>query len=146
MGLAFVLMCAAVGSAKAVDACSLLTDAQVSAAIGQAQAGKHMVPSSDAICVWNGEGGKRVTLTIYTQVGSRSPMDRFNTAKTDVPGVTKTPVSGVGDEAFYSEARSLTVLVVRKGNTPFNVEMRGFPVEQLKEKEKELAVELVRKL
>ena len=144
-------LCAA--GAWATDACSLLTQAQVSAVLGvQVGPGEHIVPNNIAMCGWSqpghhGMSDKKVVLTLYTQLGTRTPVDRFNTAKTPIQGVTKTPVSGIGDEAFYSTASGLgTALVVRKGNTPFHVDVHGFPVEQAKEKEKTLAGEILSKL
>ncbi|MBV9608465.1 MAG: hypothetical protein JO187_02815 [Acidobacteria bacterium] len=142
-----------VGSLWATDACSLLTPAQVSAVLGvQVGPGERLVPSNTSMCGWSEPGhkglsDKKVVLSLYTQLGTRTPMDRFNTAKTPVQGVTKDPVSGIGDEAFYSTASGLgTTLVVRKGNTPFHVAVHGFPVEQVKEKEKTLAGEILSKL
>jgi hypothetical protein len=38
----------------------------------------------------------------------------------------------------------VTVLIVRKGETPFLVEVHGFPVEQVKENEKTLVGEILR--
>ena len=129
---------------SASDACLLLTQKQVSDALGaQVDSGKPLVPSNPAICVWTApgearKGDKRLTLSLYMQQGSRSPMDRFNTAKT--------PVSGIGDEAFYSTAGGISGLVVRKGNTPFHVEVRGFSANEVKQKEKTLAEEVLAKL
>jgi hypothetical protein len=149
---AAILLALCARTAWATDACSLLTPAQVSAVLGvQVGPGEHIVPNNTAMCGWsqpghNGLSDKKVVLTLYTQMGSRTPADRFNTAKTPVHGVTKTPVSGIGDEAFYSTAGAVTALVVRKGNTPFHVDVRGFPAEQVKDKEKTLAGEIVGKL
>ena len=148
-----VLLTLCAGSSWATDACSLLTQAQVSAVLGvQVGPGEHIVPNNTAMCGWStpghhGPSDKKVVLSLYTQMGTRTPVDRFNTAKTPIQGVTKTPVSGIGDEAFYSTASGLgTALVVRKGNTPFHVSVNGLPVEQVKEKEKTLAGEILSKL
>jgi hypothetical protein len=151
--IATVLLTLGAGTSWATDACSLLTQAQVSAVLGvQVEPGEHIVPNNTAMCGWSqaghhGPSDKKVVLTLYTQMGTRTPVDRFNTAKTPIQGVTKTPVSGIGDEAFYSTASGLgTALVVRKGNTPFHVDVNGLSVEQVKEKEKTLAGEILSKL
>jgi hypothetical protein len=40
--------------------------------------------------------GKMVQIDIMGQMGSLSPVDRFNNAKQPVPRMTKRPVEGVG--------------------------------------------------
>jgi len=152
VGTIFLLLCAT-SAAATPDACTLLTQKQVSDVLGvQVGPGEHLMPNNTAMCVWTElghktTGNRKVVLSLYTQIGSRSPVDRFNTAKTPINGIEKTPVSGVGDEAFYSTAPGLeTLLVVRKGNTPFHIDVHGFPAEQLKEKEKILAADIVAKL
>jgi hypothetical protein len=132
------------------DACTLLTQDQVSGVLGiPVDAGHHLVPSSPSLCGWGKEGptGKRVVLTIYTQMGSRTPVDRFNTAKTPIQGVTKTPVSGVGDDAVSVTTPGFgTGLIFRKGDSAFDVRVYGFPLDQLQAKEKALALDIITKI
>lgn len=139
--------------APPTDACALLTQAQVSAALGvSVGAGQRVMPNTATICGWQvpGESSmsrKRVVASIYTQLGSRTPVDRFNTAKTPIKGITKTPVSGVGDDAIYATTPGLgTGLIFRKGASAFDVRVYGFPPEQIKEKEKTLALDIIGKL
>ena len=114
--------------------------------------GEKIMPNSPAICGWEvpGQKGidrKRVVLSIYTQMGSRTPVDRFNTAKTPIKGITKTPVSGVGDDAIYATAPGFgTGLIFKKGASAFDLRVYGFPLEQIKEKEKTLALDVIAKL
>jgi hypothetical protein len=149
-----VFLCAvlaiAVSSAKAApptDACSLLTQAQVSSALGTSVgAGQQLGASS--LCGWGKMGGKRVVLSIYTQMGSMTPIERYNNAKnTPVKGIIKTPVSGIGDDALYMTTPGLgTGLFFRKGSAAFDLRVYGFPLDQIKEKEKPLALDIIGKL
>ena len=136
------------------DACSLLTQTQISSILGiPVNAGVHPagdVPNSQLNCQWSpsapdASNSKRVTIDIFEAVENRSPADRFENAKKEVRGVTKTPVSGVGDEAFYSESRVNTILYVKKGSFVFQIIVAGFPTEQNKAMEKTLAQAVVAK-
>jgi len=129
------------------DACSLVTAAQVSAALGVTVGdGKGSVPHE---CEWSqpgaGVGGKGVLVEILGPMGSKTPVDRFNTAKMPVPRIVKTPVSGLGDDAVFVET-SGAALYVKKGDFVFQVRVHGFPLEEIKAKEKTLAVEVMAKL
>jgi hypothetical protein len=140
-------------SASPTDACALLTPAQVSAVLGVTVGeGRRVAPANSLICEWRqasdpNHTGKRVVLSIYGQLGTRTPADRFATAKTPVKGVEKTPVTGVGDDALFSTASGLgTGLVFKKGDSAFDLHVFGFPVEEIKAKEKTLAAEILSKL
>jgi hypothetical protein len=148
-----ILFAAAVPSVNAAppsDACSLLTQAQVSSILGiSVGAGQHPFPNSTSICGWGQTGfeGKRVVVSIYKQMGSRTPTDSFNSAKTPVQGITKTPVPGIGDDAVFVTTPGLgSGLIFRKGASAFDVRVYGFPLDQLKAKEKTLALDLIAKL
>ncbi len=58
---------------------------------------------------------------------------------------TKTPVSGLGDDALYVET-SGAALYVKKGDFVFQIRIHGFPLEEIKAKEKTLAVDVMAKL
>jgi hypothetical protein len=132
------------------DPCSLLTSAQVSAAFGVTVGAEKETGGLD--CQWSqpGEGlaGKGALLHLLGTVGRLTPVDQFNTTKMPLPikGVTKTPVSGVGDDAVYVTTGALTGLTVRKGNSVFQIRVYGFPPEQIKAKEKTLALEVLARL
>lgn len=132
------------------DACSLLTTAQVSSALGvSVEAGKTVDKS---ICEWSQQGAalrsKTALLTILEPIGNLTPVDRFNAAKMPLPvkGITKTPVSGLGDDAVYGGNNFRVALTVKKGNSVFEIMVSGFPVEESKAKEKALAKEVLAKL
>jgi hypothetical protein len=134
------------------DACTLLTEAQIDAVLGvKVGKGGHVPATTTAICGWtqpdSPNTGKRVLLSVMTQLGRSSPVDRFNTGKTPVPGVPKEPVTGIGDEAYYSTTPGIGVgLSVRKGSQAFQVRVYGFPPDEAKAKEKTLALEVIAKL
>jgi hypothetical protein len=164
MGAAFILgVGAAVPSprtatlppAPPTDACALLTQAQVSGVLGvSVGAGEHIVPNSTYLCGWEVPGEKtmdrkRVVLSIYTQIGRLTPVDRFNTAKMPVAikGVTKASVRGVGDDAVSVTTSGFgTGLIFRKGASAFDLRVYGFPLDQVKAKEKVLAADIIAKL
>lgn len=129
------------------DPCSLLTSAQVSAALGvQVGAGK---PLAAKVCTWREEGtqsSKKVALTILAANG-------FAIGKTPLQGTEKPSVSGVGDEAYYKyfsapryEKIKVVDLDVRKGSDFFGVEVGGLPVDEAKVKAKTLALEVLAKM
>lgn len=138
------------GSASAgarADACSYLTTAQVSAALGIAVSdGQAIVPK---LCTWRAtdkQSAKKVALTILT-------MDAFAIGKTPLQGTEKPAVSGVGDDAYYKyfaepryEKIKVVDLDVKKGGTAFGMEVGGFSVDDAKAKAKTLALEALAKM
>jgi hypothetical protein len=72
----------------------------------------------------------------------------WNRFRTGAQGIIKTPVSGIGDDAYYTTASGLgTNLSVRKGDVAFNIALHGdFPIDQIKAKEKTLALQILSKL
>jgi hypothetical protein len=118
------------------DACSLLTEDQVSAAIeAKSQPGQHGGKSSTKTCIWSddpnhGLDHRRVTLSFSTLTG-------FNVGKT-VPRTTAEPVAGLGDEAYYMifQSHDAPTLVVRKGDSAFNIRLlNGLKAKALSEAE-----------
>jgi hypothetical protein len=143
----------AANAAPPTDACWLLTRAQVSAVLGvTVGAGEKIMPNSAAMCGWEVPGQKsldrkRVVVSIYTQIGSMTPVQRFNAAKTPIKGIPKEPVTGVGDDAVSVTTSGFgTGLIFRKGDSAFEVRVYGFPLDQVKAKEKALALDVLAKL
>ena len=149
--LAILTVCSSrpVYGAAASDPCSLLTPAQVSAVLGvTVGAGK---PVATKLCDWTtpgqpaGSTAKKVTVTLQ---------DARAFAYAQMPvghGVTKTSVSGIGDDAVYGTTPGYaTVLTVKKGDVVFVVHVWGFDqnkdIDLIKEKEKTLALEILSKL
>ena len=131
------------------DACTLLSETQVSTALG-APVGAGTPISGPASCQWAAKG-KIATLTLTQPLGGKSAIDRFNAGKASaMPGITKEPVSGVGDEAYYvyfsGTTRAGLGLVVKKGSSAFEVRVYGFDVDQAKSVAKTLAQNVAGKL
>lgn len=127
------------------DACSLLTSAQVSEALGiSVKNGERLVPTSPTMCGWAAPGGplnaKHVVAAIIT-------LESFNREKTPVQSIVKTQASGLGDDAHYITTPGFgTGLSVRKGGFAFKVRVYGFSDDELKQKERALAQEVLAKL
>jgi hypothetical protein len=139
-------------AASAPEACTLLTEAQVSAAIeGKSLPGKRPVPSSAAFCIWsddpnNAISNRRVTLSMISTA-------TFERGKAGRPKVTIEAVSAIGDEAYYEVYKSESpLLVVRKGGSAFTVRiLNGLKFKELaqdavKAKEAELGKAAAAKL
>ncbi len=134
-------------AAQPTDACSLLTLAQVSAVLGIPVA--TTTPDPKKLCLWSeagkAPGAKTVTLTFWNPTAFPSPKSAA------IPGSIVVPLSGVGDDAVYTGFQNAGQseafkLFVKKGGTVFSVTVSGFPVDQTKEKEKTLAVNVLGKL
>jgi hypothetical protein len=128
-------------SFAAGEACTLITQTQVSAALEvPVNAGTPI--GSPSTCQWTGKG-RFATLTITQPLAGKSAVDRFNAGKTStLPGIIKEPVSGVGDEAFYIYFGNTTRamgLVVKKGSSAFEIRVYGFDVDKAKSVAKTLS-------
>lgn len=132
------------------DACTLLTSAQVGAAVGvQVPQGTHVTPTFVKTCTWTPSGAssvKSVTLQVQTAAnydgGKRmaqqvAPMGR---------GVAVQSAS-VGDDAYYYVAGEQVGLLVKKGGASFKVQIYAtLPVDKKKAMEMTLARQVLAKL
>jgi hypothetical protein len=129
--------------ATQADACSLLTDAQVNAAIeATTQPGRHVAASSTKQCMWSDDPDhaldhRRVVLTY-------SAPTSFDIGK-KVSHPAAESVSGVGDDAYYEFfGTDAPALVVKKGGTVFTIRLlNGFKAKALDQatvKSRELAL------
>ena len=111
---------AAAGQAPS-NPCGQLTPAEVSAALGETvAAGKQ---AGTKTCSWSAEKPTHQVVSLMY-----SPPGDWTRRKTrPMPGVTKTDVSGIGDEAFAETAANFTTLYVKKGSTEFMVRVYGVP-------------------
>ena len=155
--VAFVFLCTlsicssrAAYAAPPSDPCSLLTQAQVSAALGvSVEAAQYVVPT---LCQWtapnqpNSINGKKVVLTFSNERA-------WGYAKTPVVSSVKTmPTSGTCDDAVYTTIKGVTpglgtALYVKKGNSYFVIQVYGFPDEnKAMAMEKTLATQACAKL
>ena len=134
------------------NACSFLSQNGISTILGIAiDAGRNIGPSS-ALCGWGepndpSHSGRHVLLTIYRAVGKISPVERFENGKTPIQGIEKTPVSDIGDDAYFIDTPGFGVgLNVKKGNFAFQIKVFGFSPQMTKALENSLAQELLSKL
>lgn len=138
------------------DACALLTQAQVSAALGIAvDPGRRPVAEDPLFCNWR-ESGKPVGPGRNVMVNILNAQE-FEKAKKLVPGNPKTPEPGIGDEAyFYGAGNFAASLIVRKGAVYFRVVARpnispagagaNAAPDQDKTADKALALEILKKI
>jgi hypothetical protein len=131
------------------EACTLITQAQVSAALGiPVDAGTPI--SRPSTCQWIGKG-KFATLTIIQPRDGKSPIDSFKAGKAStMPGITVEPVSGVGDDAYYvyfsNTTRAGVGLVVKKVSSAFEIRVYGFDLDKAKPVAKTLCQAVAGKL
>lgn len=143
------------GAAPAeMEACSLLTAANASAAIEVPSGpGKRITESDPKGCVWSGPGdpdtSRHVTLVL---VNVRQYQMAY---QSKAPGFTAEPVSGVGDEAFYQllpKNNTEPLIWVHKGTGAISIRVitvqkpSPFTIDQVKAKELALAKAAVAKL
>jgi len=140
---------ASLSAASPTVACELVTQARVSAALG-VTVGAGTPIARPGTCQWAGKG-RIATLTITQPLAGKTPVEQFNAGKTSKRyGITMEPVSGVGDDAFYVSFATNTPtaavgIVVRKGDSTFEVRVYGFPLEEGKTVGKSLAQDIAGK-
>jgi hypothetical protein len=139
----FVIACICVSAAlgsktaaaqSATAPCSLLTSAQVTAAVGVSVGAAQ--PIANTGCSWT---APHMIVTLSLWDGSK--WDRM---KTPVPGMSRTPVSGLGDDAFYTtlgpaSGKQIATLSVKKGSTAYLIKVYGPNVTDQMSMEKALA-------
>lgn len=143
MGFSLINFGTTAFAAPPKDACALLTPEQVSAVLGFSAKPGHPGLSDAKTCVW--------PLANFTKIGSKDTklvqvtiMDSQDWATVaPLVGVLGT-VKGVGDSAVYGPGNS--TLYVKRGSTAFGVFMQGFPDDQIKAKERTLALDVLAKL
>lgn len=160
--LAVLIVVAAAPSAIAApptDACPLLTSAEITAVVGvSVAAGTHITPTYLKSCQWEPPGGATVQLgSVLLALESAASWDSGKAmlqTVTDSPndntkkgGITMTPASGIGDDAYYSSVGNYTKLIVKKGDASFQIVITSSaPIEKKRDMEKALASKVLSKL
>lgn len=123
--------------------CTLLTQVQVSGVLGvSVGAGE---PISTTGCQWATPSQPNSATVRATLV--LSDASAFEGMKTPLLRVTKTAVTGIGDDAIYTTIGKLTTLAVKKGAVAFVVRIYGIQGQaQQMAMEKTLALDVVAKL
>jgi hypothetical protein len=104
--------------------------AQVSSALGETVGDGQK--STSVTCTWVADKPVHQVVTLMY-----SPPGDWDSRKTrQLPGITKSSVSGVGDDAIAETLGNLTTLFVKKGSTTFMVRVYGIP-----DPAKQLAIE-----
>lgn len=126
------------------NACALLSQAQVATALGvDVDAGKNIIGEGD--CRWTQKGAAAGSDSARLQVNFTKAQS-FDVGKTPLPTWNKTPIAGLGDDAYGADNGKMTFpispsLSVRKGSV-FLVIVARVPkatLEQTKDVEKKVA-------
>ena len=117
-----------------VAPCSLLTSAQVTAAVGVSVGAAQPIATTG--CSWT---APHIIVTLSLWDGSK-----WDQMKTPVPGMNRTAVSGLGDDAFYTtmgpaSGKQFATLSVKKGSTAYLIKVYGPNVTDEMSMEKALA-------
>jgi hypothetical protein len=133
------------GAPTTLDACKLITAGEASAALGGEPVDAGVVPTPGAqSCLFAGHPA--TGLDINGVEISITGVESFDPNKKSIPGLTITPISGIGDAAYtVSIGPGLVVLNVRKGQTTFDtsVILKGASDSDLLAAEKTLALAIL---
>ena len=152
------ILCTPTVFAATDDACTLLTQAQVTAAVGTpVAAGTHVTPTFTKTCTWtpttSGTGIKAVTLNLQTASiydgGKSKTQFALGAANASTPGASMAiiPVSGLGDDAYFFGSQGSFMLFVKKGAGAFKVAIYGKPPStDTQTAEKNLAQQVLAKM
>jgi hypothetical protein len=132
------------------DACTLLTAAQVGAAIGTpVTAGEHVTPTFVKTCTWKPSANsavKAVTLFLQTATSYDGGKDLARQMAAAAKGASMKS-AGVGDDAYYFSVGDQAGLLVKKGSVAFKVAIYAtLPGDKKEAMELILAKEVVAKL
>ena len=102
----------------APEPCKLLSQAQVSAALGVTFGAGQPIGAKG--CSWTSEKPHEiVTVSLWPP----AQWDRIKAGP--LPGTATTPAAGLGDDAFYTTVAQYTVLYVKKGQTVYLFKVYG---------------------
>ncbi|MGE5668370.1 MAG: hypothetical protein ACM338_09260 [Betaproteobacteria bacterium] len=138
------------GARAETDACTLLTPAQVGAAVGVSISdGTHVTPTYVRTCTWNASGNSNVrSVTLYLQTAAAYDGGKrmANQMAAVGQGAAVKPAS-VGEDGYYFVTGDQVGLLVKKGNVSFKVAVYAtLPVDRKEAMELALAKEALAKL
>jgi hypothetical protein len=118
-----------------IQPCALLTQAQVSAALGVGVDAGQAIGTTG--CQWSPPKQPGVIVTVSLWDGTK-----FAAGKAATPSIPKEPVTGLGDDAYFAIVGHLTSLSVKKGAVNVVFHVYGVPDQASQESiEKSLASE-----
>jgi hypothetical protein len=132
-------------SAAPSDACALVTMQQAAAATGVAMgAGAHVTPTFVKTCTWVSSGDNPHEIATLSFLDSQA----FAAGRVPlVKSITVTPVSGIGDGAYYVVVGNLVTLMVKKGNVVLKAALYAeIPLDKRKAIERALALQALSKI
>lgn len=133
------------------DACSLLTKAQISAVVGVPVGDGSSVAGYSKMCTWKPAGGQAegfqmVTLNLESATSYQAAKSMLQAVvnspanQSAQKSITMTAVSGLGDDAMFSSVGGYSKLIVKKGDTVFQIVVySNAPIERKRDLEKALA-------
>jgi hypothetical protein len=143
-------------AAPSDDACALVTQAQVSAAVGVSMgAGTHVTPTFVKTCTWSPSPASKdvsaVTVSYQdaASFGAAKGLMQQSQAMANQKGNNLAEsASGIGDDAFYSSmGTGYTALLFKKGNVALKIAIYGqMPADKKKAAAKTLALNALSKL
>ena len=113
-----LLIAPAASEAAATAPCKLLTPAQVGAALGATFGTGEPIGTTG--CSWT---CAKPHIIVTVSLWPPTEWDRIKAGS--LPGTTTTPLTGLGDDAFYTTVAQYTVLYVKKGQTVFLFKVYG---------------------
>jgi hypothetical protein len=120
--------------------CSLLSQDEVSKIVAAKVSAASPIAASG--CSWTTATAPKITLTVSMQSEKM-----FAAAKSSTPPkTTKTPISGIGDEAVFTGIQNFSSLWVKKGAKYLLVRIYGVSVDDAETKLKAAAAGAVPKL
>jgi hypothetical protein len=137
-------------AAADTDACTLVTQAQLSAALSvPMDAGKHTTPTYVKTCTWVPTGGATKSLKFVTlNLESANGFEGGKSLAMATKEVVMTPASGIGDDAYFAVFGGKIVnLMVKKGSVSFKLAIYGASdIDKAMSMEKSIAQGVVSKL
>ena len=132
------------------DACTLLTPAQVGAAVGEpVKDGTHVTPTFLKTCTWTPANKSKVmavTLNLQTAAFYDGGKQQTALAAAATKGAAMKP-AGVGDDSYYYVTGDQAMLWAKKGGASFKVAVYAkLSVDEKEAMELKLAKQVVGKL
>jgi hypothetical protein len=132
------------------DACTLVTSAQVSAAVGVAVgAGAHVTPTFVKTCTWTPTASSSIrAVTVNLQTAAFYDGGKQMATKTAAASPTaKMKSASVGDEGYYLIEGEIAMLFFKKGNSSIKVAVYAkMPVDEIAAMELAIAKQVATKL